>query len=163
MQIINRRCSKDKKMAKQRETRLSESGALELMWYLHTSPYEVSFLASSISVAPAPGISRLSWRQWRIQKLYQQTSTDGQLITGPWDKSIHPGLKLTFPFFIIFLVLLNRQIFKLKLLKFVLTYPDQNLEGVDSIVDSPLNVIHQVIGGASDNHRWNGTVFFLFC
>lgn len=45
----------------------------------------------------------------------------------------------------------------------MLTYPDQNLEGVDSIIDSPLNVIHQVIGGASDHHRRDGTIFFLFC
>lgn len=35
----------------------------------------------------------------------------------------------------------------------VLTYPDQNLEGVDSIIYSSLNVIHQVVSGASDHQR----------
>lgn len=33
-----------------------------------------------------------------------------------------------------------------------LTYPDQNLEGVDSIIYSSLNIIHQVISGSSDHH-----------
>lgn len=43
----------------------------------------------------------------------------------------------------------------------VLTYPDQNLEGVDSIIYSPLNVIHQVVSGASDHHCWDGTILLL--
>lgn len=34
-----------------------------------------------------------------------------------------------------------------------LTYPNQNLKGVDSIIYSPLNVIHQVVSGTSDHHR----------
>lgn len=43
----------------------------------------------------------------------------------------------------------------------VLTYPDQKLEGVDSIIYSPLNVIHQAISGASDHHCGYGTILFL--
>lgn len=43
----------------------------------------------------------------------------------------------------------------------VWTYPDQDLEGVDSVIYSPLNVIHQVVSGASDHHRRDGAVLFL--
>lgn len=43
----------------------------------------------------------------------------------------------------------------------VSTYPDQNLEGVDSIIYSPLNVIHQIVSGASDHHRRDGTILSL--
>lgn len=34
----------------------------------------------------------------------------------------------------------------------VFTYPDQKLEGVDSIIYGPLNVVHQVVSRASDHH-----------
>lgn len=43
----------------------------------------------------------------------------------------------------------------------MLTYPDQNLKGVDSIIYSPLNVIHQVVSRASNHHCWDGTILFL--
>lgn len=41
------------------------------------------------------------------------------------------------------------------------TYPDQNFKGVDSIIYSPLNIIHQVVSGASDHHGWDGTILFI--
>lgn len=41
------------------------------------------------------------------------------------------------------------------------TYPDQNFKGVDSIIYSPLNIIHQVVSGASDHHSWDGTILFI--
>lgn len=44
----------------------------------------------------------------------------------------------------------------------MLTYPDQNLEGVDSIIYSPLNVIHQVVCGASE-HQCGDSSFLLLC
>lgn len=84
-----------------------------------TSPNEVICLASSISVAPAPGNSRLSWRlRENREKLWQPCRL--------------------------------RRVF-CKCID--LTYPDQNLEGINTVIHSPLNVVHQVISGASDDHR----------
>lgn len=42
-----------------------------------------------------------------------------------------------------------------------LPYPDQKLEGVDSVIHGPLDVIHQVIGGASDHYCGDGAIFLI--